>query len=390
MKKKLKIIHLAHASHSYFVNEKDNLKKIILNDWYSKTSKQLKKFYPEIDIECWAPEKIDKIQKSFVEEGILFRFFPTTFSPLYALDFSIQMLKELKKETKKSKENGYELIIHLHEYHNLHGLIISTFFNNQKIVAQHHGGSWPLKHLKESSEKKKFFIFFWLAQLWENLSLKKINYFYVLSKDELNYLKKTASKSKIRFQTMGIEEIYFKSINKRIARKKLKIPLNEKTILFLGRVGKIKGVDFLINVMESLPEVNLKIIGYGQEREELEKYAKQKGLKNIEFLGGVFGDRKLLYLSAADALILPSLKEGAPVTIMEAMAKNLPSIVTNVGGTSLMIKKGQNGIIVERDLKKMIKAIQEVLNWKKKDLKKYAKIYKWEKIIENTVKDYLN
>ena len=70
---KLKVIHIAHASHSYFAHENDDLKKITLNDWYFKTARQLKKFYPEIDVECWAPERTYKKEENWVEEGIASR-----------------------------------------------------------------------------------------------------------------------------------------------------------------------------------------------------------------------------------------------------------------------------------------------------------------------------
>ena len=40
---------IAHASHSYFVGKGDSLEDVTLNDWYAKTAKQLKRFYPEIE-----------------------------------------------------------------------------------------------------------------------------------------------------------------------------------------------------------------------------------------------------------------------------------------------------------------------------------------------------
>jgi len=389
MKNKIKVIQIAHASHSYFANEKDSVKSIVLNDWYFKVAKQLKKFYPKIEVECWAPEKTNEKYEEFYESGIKLRFFPTTFSPRYALDFSISMLKELKKEIEKSKKQNYKLILHLHEIHNLHSLLIATIFKNEKIVVQHHGGSWPLKHLKENKKFKIFFPFFFLGQLWENKILKNVDCFFALSQEEINYLKKNAPNSKIKFQTMGIEDEYFKRQDKKEARKKLNLS-GKKLIIFLGRVSETKGISYLIEAMKKLPDVELKIMGYGKERKKFENRIREDNLKNVEFLGGIFGKKKLLYLSAADAFILPSSKEGAPVTIMEAMAKNLPIIATNVGGISLMIEDGKNGIIIPpKSPKEIVKAVKEILKWKNKNIKKYANVYKWKKIIDCTVKEYL-
>ncbi|MDP2925963.1 MAG: glycosyltransferase family 4 protein [Nanoarchaeota archaeon] len=387
---KLKVIHIAHASHSYFANEKDSLIDIVLNDWYFKTAVQLKKYYPKIEVECWAPEKLNKKYEEITKNRILLRFFPTTFSPIYALDFSLSMLKELRKEIKKSKKEDYGLVIHLHEYHNLHGLWIASFFKNIRIIAQHHGGSSPFKHLKESKKKRFFFLFFILAQLWENIILKNIKVFYALSNEELDYLRSVAPDSKSIFQTMGIEDIYFKKIKKDSARKKLKIPLDKKIILYIGRISEVKGVRYLIAAMENLKEHDLYILGYGNERESLENYSKEKAQSNVYFLGGVFKAKKLLYLSSADCLVLPSSKEGAPVTVMEAFARNLPVVVTNIGGIPLMVENNINGAIIrQKNTEDIINSVKEVLTWKK-DIRKYANIYKWNRIIKNTVKDYQN
>lgn len=386
---KIKVIQIAHASHSYFANENDDLMKIVLNDWYFKFAKQLKKFYPEIDVECWAPEKKDKNYSETEIDKIKIKFFPVKFSPMYALDYSPELIKKLKEEVKKSKEEGYKLVIHLHEIHNLHGLIISKIFKKEKIIAQHHGGSSPLKHLKQTKKYKLFFAFFFLGQILENLFLKNIKIFYVLSNDEINYIKKTAPKSKVRFQTMGIEEDYFKKIEKKMARKKLNIPISEKMIIFVGRVSKLKGLDFLIKAMKDMQEIKLYILGYGEERKELEEISKDYNIKNVEFLGGIFGKKKLWYLSAADALVLPSTKEGAPVVVMEALSRNTPVVVTDVGGIRTMIEDGREGkIIRQKDSADIVRGIQEVLTWKNKDVRKYAEKYRWGKIIEDTVKDY--
>lgn len=380
-----KVIHIAHASHSYFANEGDDLRKIVLNDWYFKTASQIRKYHPEIEVECWAPEKDNKYYEEFEESGIKLKLFPTNFSPLYGMDFSMQMLLALKQEVERSY-GKHELIIHLHEFHNLHGLLIADLFRNQKIIVQHHGGSWPMKHLRESRNKRYFAPLFWLGQLYENRVIRNVNKFYALSTDELDYLKDKGCDAV--FRTMGIGDEYYKNYDKDKAREKLGIDKDDKLLFFLGRVGKVKGVHYLLEAMKELKDVKLKIAGYGLEREELEKYAKDNNLDNVEFLGGVFGDDKLLYLSACDALVLPSLKEGAPVTVMEAMARNRPSVVSDVGGVKLMINE-DNGIIIRpRKVKDIVNGIREILIWEEKDIKKHAKIYKWEKIIEDTARDY--
>ena len=388
--KKIKVIKIAHCSHSYFLGPGEKaLKKLVLNDWYAKFSKQIRKYNPEIEVECWAPEKLDKKKSRFFDSDVKFRMFPTTFSPIYALDLSIPMLKELKKEIKKSKKQGYKLIIHIHEIHNLHGLLIATLFGKQNLIVQHHGGSWPLKHVRQTKRYKPFFPLFLMGQLWENLVLKKVKCFYALSKDEMKYLKNVAPKSKVKFQTMGIEEEYYNKTTKKQAREKLGLDQNKKMLLFIGRINDIKGVGTLLEAMKSLRNINLKIIGFGPQESKFKAFAKKNKLNNVEFLGGVFGEKKLLYLAAMDAFVLPSSKEGAPVTVMEAMARDRPSIVSNVGGVTLMIVNSKNGIIIRpRKPKDIVYATNTIVKKPIKNSRLYAERYRWKSIIKDTVEDY--
>ncbi len=409
---KIKIIQIAHCSHSYFSNKNEELKPIILNDWFYKTAKQIKKFYSKYGVECWTVEKLNTKEEQFFEFNkkdrgkIKFRIFPTNFSPKYGLDLSFAILRELKKEIRKNKERGIKTIIHLQEYHNLHGLLIISLFGNKKnvkIICQHHGGSWPLRHLRINKNYRLFFIFFILAQVWENIVLKRVPVFFCLTKDEINYLKKIAPKSKIKFQTMGIEDNYFKKVKKSVARRKLKLKKDDKILLYIGRINEVKGIGYLLKAMKKLKlenqnkekkqtqNIKLKIIGFGAEIEKFKKFVKENKLKNVELLGAIFGDKKMLYLSAANALILPSTKEGAPVTIMEALARNLPVVATDIGGVPLMIENNREGIIIpQKNSDEIVNSIKKILNWKKKNIQKYANKYKWREIIKKTVKEYEN
>jgi glycosyltransferase involved in cell wall biosynthesis len=268
-------------------------------------------------------------------------------------------------------------------------LAIASLFGKEDIIGQHHGGSWPFKHLKESKKKRWFFPFFALSQFWENRVLKNIKLFYALSPQEIDYLKKRAKNSKIRFQTMGIDDFYFSPMKKEAARKKLGWPLDKKIVVNLGRMTHIKGIKYLIDAMKELPEVDLKVIGYGPQLEEFKEYTKSKKIKNVEFLGAIFGKNKLPYLSAADAFILPSSREGASVSVMEALARNVPIVTTDIAGMPLMIKDEKEGYVVpQRNSSEIAKAVKKILKWENRNIKKSAEQYKWKRIVDETVKDY--
>jgi len=76
---------------------------------------------------------------------------------------------------------------------------------------------------------------------------------------------------------------------------------------------------------------------------------------------------------------------------MEALARNTPVVVSDVGGVSLMIENKREGIIIkQKNPEDIVKGIREVLNWKGKNVRKYAEKYRWKRIVDNTVEDYNN
>jgi glycosyltransferase involved in cell wall biosynthesis len=115
---------------------------------------------------------------------------------------------------------------------------------------------------------------------------------------------------------------------------------------------KTKGLEYFIEAIKLLrtePVIThaaFVIIGNGPEREKLELQIKESGMKNKIFLAGKISDARK-YLAAFDIFILPSVKEGFPWALLEAMAAKLPVIATNVGAAPEIIEDGKNGFMVE-------------------------------------------
>ncbi|OIO28490.1 hypothetical protein COX86_04145 [Candidatus Micrarchaeota archaeon CG_4_10_14_0_2_um_filter_60_11] len=121
------------------------------------------------------------------------------------------------------------------------------------------------------------------------------------------------------------------------ARTRAKLGLGKDfTFVYVGRLAKVKGVDYLLEACRGLGAQVL-IAGDGPEMQALKKSAP----KNVEFLGNRRGIPGIL--SAADAFILPSLSEGLPVALLEALATGLPCIVTDIG---LPVEDGKNALVV--------------------------------------------
>jgi len=113
------------------------------------------------------------------------------------------------------------------------------------------------------------------------------------------------------------------------------VPDTSRVWLCVARLEPDKGVDLLIEAWSRLahPRPRLVIVGDGSRRGELEQQAQALGLgADVRFCGAVADARPLYF--AADAFALCSRMEGMPVTLLEAMAAGLPSVVSDVGGVA--------------------------------------------------------
>lgn len=139
------------------------------------------------------------------------------------------------------------------------------------------------------------------------------------------------------------------------------------TMLFLGRIGKRKGIYDLLDVLKKNKEKYdgklLMLIGGDGETEKATSFINDNHLACIvEFEGWVSGELKIQLLNKADAYILPSYNEGLPISVLEAMSYSLPVISTNIGGIPEILKDGVNGYLVHPGNKNEIeKAINNLM-----------------------------
>ncbi|MEM3126897.1 MAG: glycosyltransferase [Candidatus Woesearchaeota archaeon] len=160
---------------------------------------------------------------------------------------------------------------------------------------------------------------------------------------------------KLGFQTPvatilnGVDITKFRPRDKNFARRKLSLPLNKKIVLFVGWLVEVKGVKYLLEaffkVLKKHPNSILVIVGEGPLRKEFEEKAKKLNvLRNIKFEGAKRPDQVPFYMNATDILVLPSLAEGMPNVVMEAMASQKAVVATKVGGVPELLKN--YGVII--------------------------------------------
>jgi glycosyltransferase involved in cell wall biosynthesis len=139
----------------------------------------------------------------------------------------------------------------------------------------------------------------------------------------------------------------------------------DRQIVSVARLVPIKGLSYLIRAMVHVKDGSLVIIGDGPERRRLELLSRHLELSDRVFFTGWIGERStiLKYLRQAAVFVLPSLSEGRPRVLIEAMACGLPVVATNVGGVPEVVVDGVNGLLVPpRDEKALAKAIERVFN----------------------------
>ncbi|HXE44392.1 MAG TPA: glycosyltransferase family 4 protein [Conexibacter sp.] len=117
------------------------------------------------------------------------------------------------------------------------------------------------------------------------------------------------------------------------------------TIGSLGRLTDQKGYDALVRALPSLPDATLVLVGDGPERGALEALAAELGVfERLHVTGWTREARR--WLPTFDAFALPSLWEGMPLVILEAMHAGLPVVATDVGSVSEAVADGETGYVV--------------------------------------------
>ena len=145
------------------------------------------------------------------------------------------------------------------------------------------------------------------------------------------------------------------------ARRALGIAPHESVLLAVGRMSAEKAHIDLIRAFHQLRgkgrAARLVLVGDGPEQAHLENAAGE----GVVFTGQVRDTTP--YYAAANVLVLPSLSEGSPNVLLEAMAVNVPVVATEVGGTPEIVRHRESALLVPpRDPVRLAEAIEEVLS----------------------------
>jgi glycosyltransferase involved in cell wall biosynthesis len=125
-------------------------------------------------------------------------------------------------------------------------------------------------------------------------------------------------------------------------------PSSPVRLLTVGRLVRQKGITYLLEALARCSsEVVLRVVGDGPERPTLEAAARSCGIQTrVQFVGWASRPELPEHYRWADVFVLPSLDEGMPNVVLEAMAAGLPIVATDVAGSRELVTPGSNGILV--------------------------------------------
>jgi glycosyltransferase involved in cell wall biosynthesis len=134
------------------------------------------------------------------------------------------------------------------------------------------------------------------------------------------------------------------------SRRYLGIPGDRFAVGWIGRMTAVKRTDDVLVAFKRLRDSGvdavLCMVGDGPDRLQLEQRAHELGVaRNTVFLG--YQEDVAPFYAAFDALVLPSGNEGTPVSVIEALAAELPVVATRVGGVPDVVRDGEDGFLVD-------------------------------------------
>ena len=173
-------------------------------------------------------------------------------------------------------------------------------------------------------------------------------------------LKRTFRDREVRYIPVGIEETFFSD---------RKYTSGERRVLFVGRLERVKGIEYLIDAFRMIckkhDDVVLEIAGDGSLSTFLRKTVFSDPIirNRVRFLGRIPHEHIHKLMKKSTFLVLPSLSEGLPLTVLEAMASGLPVIASRVGGIPEIVVDGHNGLLVPpRSVERLAFAMDRLLS----------------------------
>ena len=234
--------------------------------------------------------------------------------------------------------------------------------------------------------------------IFNRLAFSLIDKIIAITPWEIDIISKYSDKKKIEVIPNGVDKILYKKIKNNNFKKRNKIT-EKHIVLFFGRLNPTKGPEKLALAAQEITKErkDIAFVWVGPDEGKAEEVKQMiKSYKNMKYLGPIRGKEKIAEMyQAADIYVLPSYREGLPLTLFEAMASGLPIVASPVNGIPFEMKENENGFFAEYgDIPALKKQILKLINNRKISEKisannqKKAESYDWEDISKRYLKEY--
>jgi len=195
----------------------------------------------------------------------------------------------------------------------------------------------------------------------------------------------------------AVNNSFLNDVSLREAESKPSYPV----ILYVGRLAPRKGVHYLLQAMPHIikcfPKTKLVVVGTGPLGNYLRDLSKRLGLQNSVIFRGYVSEEEIRELHAsADVVVVPSIFEGCPLVLLEAMAAGKPVVASAVQGISEIVKPNFSGLLVKpSNIHEIEHAVIHLIEHKsfaeylgQNARQTVMKDYNWEKIARRTLEVY--
>lgn len=213
------------------------------------------------------------------------------------------------------------------------------------------------------------------------------------------YLQESGVKTAVVNIPTGLEISDFARVDKGWLREKYSIPKRDVVLVYVGRLGKEKSVEFLVNsfskIAKNVKEASLVLVGSGPEEARLKSLAADFNISSKIVFAGLLAKKEVFDAYAgSDIFVFASLTETQGIVLLEAKASGLPAVAVAAFGVQEMVEHGEDGFLTSDDedifTKQLLNLVQD--NQLRAKMSQQARInaaqFSTEKTTERLLKAY--